>query len=271
MIIWITALVAALSASNGEMKAGRSTPSASIAADEIDWARDWFSSDPASLRRRIERSAAVDAEARVKLSEIRQEVARLGLQMIYLGEGCFGETRCERIIRVRRILPMFASFAELRAAWLEMGALVDRELILLPQLRDGLSLHDQLVTRLAREQNLRRLLGEDRGIQGGALALYKVLLGLTLSKIDRENAAWLKNYLRRHRWPNRGDVGDDGMEAAWIIMLHARHDPIFRLNALSMMEAEVQQGRLSWAYYATKEDHILSETVGWQRYGTKGD
>ena len=56
-----------------------------------------------------------------------------------------------------------------------------------------------------------------------------------------------------------------------MLVLHARDDPAFRLQVLDNLQALARAGRMARADLATRYDHILSETTGVQRYGTKGD
>ena len=73
----------------------------------------------------------------------------------------------------------------------------------------------------------------------------------------------------------------DGHDAPWLIgeavpgealiFIHARDDPEFRFAALDSMSKLRQSGGMTAARYATRLDHVLSETVGLQRYGTKGE
>jgi hypothetical protein len=53
--------------------------------------------------------------------------------------------------------------------------------------------------------------------------------------IDRENTAWLKQVVAEHGWPTRSMVGDDGSNAAWLLVQHADADPAFQRECLDLM------------------------------------
>jgi hypothetical protein len=41
----------------------------------------------------------------------------------------------------------------------------------------------------------------------------------------RENAEWLKGVISEHGWPGRSLVGENGSDAAWLLVQHADHLP----------------------------------------------
>jgi hypothetical protein len=60
----------------------------------------------------------------------------------------------------------------------------------------------------------------------------------SLRDIDRKNTAWLKMVVTAHGWPGKSAVGEDGAQAAWLLVQHADHDRDFQKQCLKPIEDE---------------------------------
>jgi hypothetical protein len=56
------------------------------------------------------------------------------------------------------------------------------------------------------------------------------------------NAARLQELIAEHGWPTRATVGEDGAEAAWIIVQHAIGNPPFQRTMLPVLQAAARRG-----------------------------
>jgi hypothetical protein len=54
-----------------------------------------------------------------------------------------------------------------------------------------------------------------------------------LQAVDAANTARMKRIVAERGWPGRSLVGDDGAQAAWLLVQHADHDPAFQRVAWS--------------------------------------
>jgi hypothetical protein len=173
----------------------------------------------------------------------------------------------------------FSNWDEFHAAWREAMPVVNGYLAAVVQgenqvrLLSGTGPIDaELKVRWVRDQMLRASLsGKDLGLSPTSLPLFQLVIGLHISRTDRSNSEWLRRLISTHGWPISPELTREGRAAAWFLVVHARHDPAFRLSALDSLEKAAQDGRITRADLATKTDHILSEITGFQRYGTKGD
>lgn len=55
--------------------------------------------------------------------------------------------------------------------------------------------------------------------------------------VDAGNTKWMHEMVDRHGWPTRSKVGDDGSQAAWLLVQHADADHPFQHRCLDLMEA----------------------------------
>ena len=115
---------------------------------------------------------------------------------------------------------------------------------------DGL--RADLLRRMERDQVTRKALDHD-GIR----------------EADGENLPWLKDVIAGHGWPGKSLVGDDGAQAAWLLVQHADADPEFQRQCLDLMTAAVEAGEAKKHLLAYLTDRVLLAEGRQQEYGTQ--
>lgn len=92
-----------------------------------------------------------------------------------------------------------------------------------------------------------------------------------MAALHRRHNDRLHAILREHGWPGRAAVGDDGAEAAWLLLQHAILDPELMRGALPLLERAVQAGEAEPRHQALLVDRIRVMEGRPQRYGTSHD
>lgn len=90
-----------------------------------------------------------------------------------------------------------------------------------------------------------------------------------MEAVHRRNAARLRELLAVHGWPGRSRVGDDGAEAAWLVVQHAIGEPAFQRASLVRLREAVARGEAPAWQAAMLEDRIAVLEGRPQRYGTQ--
>jgi hypothetical protein len=250
-----------------------------VSPSDFDWLRARYSSSAADRARWEELSSFAAATASRATADAQRAVRERGLKLSYRGDGCFGVEACEWVVRSDRVAGKFGSWDEFNAAWREAMPFIKGYLAAVRRgenqvrlLAGNSAVEKELKARFARDQILRSALsGEDLRLTPSALALHQLVIGLHIARTDRSNTEWLRRLIASSGWPVSTEMTREGKAAAWFLVVHARHDPAFRLSVLDSLEKAAQDGRITRADLATKTDHILSETTGFQRYGTKGE
>ena len=88
-----------------------------------------------------------------------------------------------------------------------------------------------------------------------------------LNSVDRQNTARLKEIIRQFGWPTKRLVGQDGVNAAFIILQHADHS--FQKEMLATIERAFDRHQLSGEDYAMFVDRVLLGDGKQQRYGSQ--
>ncbi|MEU8434139.1 DUF6624 domain-containing protein [Streptomyces sp. NPDC029216] len=114
----------------------------------------------------------------------------------------------------------------------------------------------ELLRRAASDQAARRSLLEN-GEPGDLL------------RIDAENATWLKAVVAEHGWPGFTLVGEEGADAAWLLVQHADRDPGFQCEARDLLQAAVDAGEAPSRHLAYLTDRVLVNSGRPQLYGTQ--
>ena len=121
-------------------------------------------------------------------------------------------------------------------------------------------LRRELLARMAKEQNLRReLIDHHDDIQ---------LMMRTL-EADAQNTMWLDEIIRQYGWPTNSLVGEDGAQAAFLIVQHSPSIE-FQKKCLSLMETAVSGGELQPVHLAYLTDRLRTFEGKPQLYGTQG-
>lgn len=90
----------------------------------------------------------------------------------------------------------------------------------------------------------------------------------TLIAANREHIARMKEIVRDYGWPGISLVGDDGAQAAWLLVQHADADIEFQ-QCLALMEAAVAAGEARPQDLAYLTDRVRFNTGQPQVYGTQ--
>jgi hypothetical protein len=84
---------------------------------------------------------------------------------------------------------------------------------------------------------------------------------------DARHTARMKRIIRRHGWPGRSLVSEDGSHAAWLLVQHA--DGAFMAQCLPLMERAVRKGEASAKDYVYLLDRVRMKEGKPQVYGTQ--
>lgn len=90
-----------------------------------------------------------------------------------------------------------------------------------------------------------------------------------MERADAENLPWIRRVIAEHGWPGRSDVGDDGAQAAWLLVQHADADPAFQRECLGLLTAAVSRGEAERPHLALLTDRVLVAEGQPQEYGTQ--
>lgn len=123
-------------------------------------------------------------------------------------------------------------------------------------------LAEELVAMGIADQEVRRGLGPET-IQDTAL------LGRML-RTDSAHASRLRELVERRGWPRRSEVGQEAVEAAFLVVQHAPFDD-WQAAMLPHVEEAVRAGELEVQDYALLFDRVQVDRGLPQRYGTQLD
>lgn len=90
-----------------------------------------------------------------------------------------------------------------------------------------------------------------------------------MEAVHRKNAARLRAIVDAHGWPGRGLVGEDGAEAAWLVLQHAIGEPELQRGLLPLLEREAAAGQIPRWHAAYLADRICFFEGRPQVYGTQ--
>jgi len=90
-----------------------------------------------------------------------------------------------------------------------------------------------------------------------------------MTRVDGENLPWLKQVVADSGWPGRSAVGEDGADAAWLLVQHADRDPGFQGRCLDLLTVAVDQGEATKAQLAFLTDRVLLAEGKPQEFGTQ--
>ncbi len=92
-----------------------------------------------------------------------------------------------------------------------------------------------------------------------------------MAEVHSRNARELARMIDQHGWLGKSLVGEDGAEAAWLILQHAIGDPELQRKCLPLLKEAVARSDVPPAHAAYLEDRICFFERRPQRYGTHFD
>jgi hypothetical protein len=121
-------------------------------------------------------------------------------------------------------------------------------------------LRAELLERIKKEQKLRReLIDKPDDVQ----------LMMHMIEADAQNTMWLDEVTKQYGWPGKSLVGEDGTQAAFLIV---QHSPAvqFQKKCLALLEAAVSQNEADITSLAYLTDRVRLSNGKPQVYGTQG-
>jgi len=119
---------------------------------------------------------------------------------------------------------------------------------------------------------LRRMAREDRRVREELVAAGALPLGSyspAMAAVHRRNNDRMRAILAAHGWPGRTLVGDDGAEAAWLVVQHAVLAPDVQRRGLTLLRRAVRTGEAPAWQLAYLDDRVRMSRGVEQTYGTQ--
>jgi hypothetical protein len=127
------------------------------------------------------------------------------------------------------------------------------------------ALRRELLAMFAEDQDLRN---KWVASQGDRAAYQRI--GLQLYEVDRQHTAVVKAAIAEKGWLTERIVAEDGVEAAFILVLHADADPAFQKEVMTLMSELMKRGDArSKHHYAYLYDRLAVAEKRRQLYGTQ--
>jgi hypothetical protein len=92
-----------------------------------------------------------------------------------------------------------------------------------------------------------------------------------MEAVHQKNATRLLVIIEQHGWPGSAIAGDDGAEAAWLIVQHSIGNPDLQRHALKLLNDAAAKGEAPLWQAAMLEDRIRALESNMQIYGTQFD
>ncbi|MBI5671184.1 MAG: hypothetical protein HZC41_24570 [Chloroflexi bacterium] len=89
-----------------------------------------------------------------------------------------------------------------------------------------------------------------------------------MATVHSRNNALMRGIIEQYGWPGRSLVGDDGGEAAWLVVQHAILDPELQERCLPLLEAAYKAGEVPGRHLATLTDRVRMQKGEPQIYGS---
>ena len=90
-----------------------------------------------------------------------------------------------------------------------------------------------------------------------------------MKSVHEENNKRIKEIIEECGWPLESEVGEDGTEAAWLIVQHAVLEPEFQEKCISLLKHAVEIGEAKGWFLAYLQDRVLIRQGRPQIYGTQ--
>jgi hypothetical protein len=131
----------------------------------------------------------------------------------------------------------------------------------------------QTVIELFLREELLNMAAEDGAVRERLLADGALFDGYNplMAIVHRRNGDRLGEMVDAHGWPGRSLVGEDGADAAWLVLHHAIGDPALQRRCLPLLEEAAAFGDVPAWHPATVDDVIRFHERRPQVYGTVFD
>ncbi len=93
-------------------------------------------------------------------------------------------------------------------------------------------------------------------------------LQVRMDSVDSASTARMKEIVRRRGWPGKPMVGEDGSEAAFLLVQHSA-DTLFQRTCLPLLEAAFRAGEVSGQDLALLTDRVRVREGKLQLYGSQ--
>jgi DNA-directed RNA polymerase subunit RPC12/RpoP len=90
-----------------------------------------------------------------------------------------------------------------------------------------------------------------------------------LLRVTDDNTRWIKSVVHRHGWPGRSLVGEEGSEAAWLLVQHSDRDLEFQARCVELLREAVLLSEASPGNLAHLIDRVQLASGETQLYGTQ--
>ena len=120
---------------------------------------------------------------------------------------------------------------------------------------------------------LRELVALDEKTRSDLVASGELFDGYhpRMAAVHAENAAALKRIIGEWGWPGRSLVGEQGAEAAWLVLQHSIAHPQLQRACLPLLKKAASAGEVPAHHVAYLADRICCFEGRPQRYGTQLD
>lgn len=126
-------------------------------------------------------------------------------------------------------------------------------------------------TELRRQ--LLEMVEKDQRVRAELAATAELFQGYApkMAEVHRHNAQELEAMIEQYGWLGKSLVGEDGTNAAWLILQHSIGHPKLQRRCLPILQEAVERGEADPAHAAYLEDRIRFFERRPQRYGTHFD
>jgi len=128
---------------------------------------------------------------------------------------------------------------------------------------DAAALTAELLSMAAEDLRVREKLASDGSLFEGYHPRMR--------EVHERNGERLSAILREHGWPGCSFVGEQGAQAAWLILQHAISNPALQRHGLSLLRTAAAVGEVPLVQVAMLEDRVRSNEGRRQLYGTQFD
>lgn len=86
--------------------------------------------------------------------------------------------------------------------------------------------------------------------------------------VDLENTKYMREVVHSAGWPDLSNSGHEVVQAAWLLVQHADHDPLFQAHCLELMK-NMPKSEVKLSHIAFLEDRVRVNGKQPQLYGTQ--